>query len=188
MLTKVFPTGECWGYGPIEYLCAVNPFGQGERKKAPKAISGNPELIRRQIDSVPFKFKYTSGVHSLAPDDKPTEEQIMEVIEATEELAFAGLPISSRSILWVKHEHTGRTELHFLIPREEVNSGKSFNAFPPGWQQKYDLLRDKFNYKYGWARPDDFGRARHWQPGLHAKILADAKRKKKPNPKPKYSV
>lgn len=185
MLTKVFPTGEGWGYGPVEYLCAVNPFGKGERKKAPKVISGDPELIRRQIDAVPFKFKYTSGVHSFAPEDTPTEEQIMEVIEATEELAFAGLPTSSRSILWVKHEHTGRTELHFLIPRQEVNSGKSFNAFPPRWQQKYDLLRDKFNYKYGWARPDDSERARHWQPGINAKILADAKRKKKHNPKAK---
>lgn len=183
MLTKIFPTGQGRGYGPVEYLCSVNPFGRGEREKAPEVLSGNPALIRKQIDTIPFKHKYTSGVHSFAPEDKPTDEQIMEVIEATEELAFAGLPLSSRSILWVKHEHNGRIELHFLIPRQEVNSGKSFNAFPPGWQQKYDPLRDKFNYKYGWARPDDPERARHWQPGINAEILVDAKRKGKPNPK-----
>lgn len=183
MLTKIFPTGQGGGYGPVEYLCAVNPFGKGEREKPPQLISGNPALIRNQIDSVPFQNKYTSGVHSFAPEDNPTDEQIMEVIEATEELAFAGLPLSSRSILWVKHEHAGRIELHFLIPRQEVNSGKSFNAFPPGWQRKYDPLRDKLNYKYGWARPDDPERARHWQPGINAKILADTKRKGKPNPK-----
>ena len=183
MLTKVFPTGEGHGYGPVEYLCAGNPFGGGEREKAPQVISGNPALIKRQIDAVPFKHKYTSGVYSFAPEDRQTDEQIMEIIAATEELVFAGLPLSSRSILWVQHEHARRTELHFLIPRQEVNSGKSFNAFPPGWQQKYDPLQDKFNYKYGWARPDDPERARHWQPGIKAKILADAKRKEKPNPK-----
>lgn len=183
MLTKVFPTGQGRGYGPVEYLCSINPFGRGEREKAPQILSGDPAIIKRQIDANPYKQKYTSGVHSFAPEDKPTDEQIMEVIEATEELVFAGLPLSSRSILWVKHEHTGRIELHFLIPRQEVNSGKAFNAFPPGWQQKYDPLRDKFNYKYGWSRPDDPERARHWQPGINAKILADAKRQKKPNPK-----
>lgn len=183
MLTKVFPTGQGRGFGPVEYLCSSNPFGRGEREKAPQILSGDPALIKRQIDANPYKYKYTSGVHSFAPEDRPTDDQLMEVIEATEDLAFAGLPLSSRSILWVKHENAGRTELHFLIPRQEVNSGKAFNAFPPGWQQKYDPLRDKLNYKYGWARPDDLERARHWQPGINAEILADAKRQKKPNPK-----
>lgn len=183
MLTKIFPTGQGNGYGPVDYLCSTNPFGRGARSQAPKVLGGNPSLIMRQIDAIPFKHKYTSGVHSFAPEDAPTDDQIREVMDATEELAFAGLPLSSRSILWVKHEHAGRRELHFLIPRQEVNTGKSFNAFPPGWQKKYDHLRDKFNYKYGWARPDDPGRARHWQPGINAKILADAKRRNVPNPK-----
>lgn len=183
MLTKVFSTGAGKGYGPVEYLCSANPFGRGERGKAPQVLSGNPKLIRMQIDAVPFRQKYTSGVHSFAPGDKPTDEQILEVIQAIEELAFAGLPSSSRSILWVRHEHTGRTELHFLIPRQEAKTGKSFNAFPPGWQKKYDHLRDKFNYKYGWARPDDPERARGWQPGINAEIHADAKRRNKPDPK-----
>lgn len=136
MLTKIFPTGHGNGYWPVEYLCSTNPFGKGARGHAPRVMSGNPSIIMRQIDVVPFKHKYTSGVHSFAQEDNPTDEEIREVMDETENLAFAGLPLSSRSILWVKHEHNGRTELHFLIPRQEVNTGKAFNAFPPGWQKK----------------------------------------------------
>ncbi|SHN71475.1 hypothetical protein [Desulfovibrio litoralis] len=183
MLIKVFDKGLGAGFGPVEYLCALNPFGKGMRDVPPQILKGDPQMMRLQIDAVPFKWKYSSGVISFAKEDDPAESQLDEVIECFEALAFAGLPLSSRSIMWVRHQHTGREELHFVIPRQEVHSGKSFNAFPPGWEKKYDMLRDTFNYKYGWARPDDPLRARAWQPGLTSLIQEDAKRKKKPIPK-----
>lgn len=151
MLMKIFPTGNGCGYGPVEYLCSENPFGRGTRSIPPQVMSGDPSMMIRLIDSSPYAIKYTSGVISHAKEDNPTNEQLIEEIQAIENLAFAGLPESSRTILWVKHKHAGRIELHFLIPRQEVITGKSFNAFPPGWQKKYDHVRDMFNYKYGWA-------------------------------------
>ena len=99
------------------------------------------------------------------------------MIEEFEELAFAGLPLSSRSILWVQHSHVGRTELHFIISRQEPRTGKSFNAFPPGWQKRFDVLQDKYNYQYGWARPEDSARAHDCQPGHHAYGKATVKKK-----------
>lgn len=179
MLIKAFPTGRGAGFGPTEYLCALNPFGRGKRAVPPKVLKGDPSMMRRQIDAVPFDWKYTSGVASFALADAPTEAQLAEFMDDFEKLAFAGLPLSSRSILWVLHEENNRKELHFVIPRQEVHSGKSFNAFPPGWEKKYDLLRDSFNYRYGWARPDDPIRARPVQPGWEALAKADAKRRGK---------
>ena len=136
-------------------------------------------MMRLQIDMVPFKWKYSSAVFSFAKEDNPNASQLVEVIDALEELAFAGLPLSSRSALWVLHEENGRKDLHFIIPRQEVHTGKALNAFPPGWQKKFDHLRDMFNYRYGWARPDDPARARAWQPRVNALIQVDAKRKRK---------
>ena len=179
MLIKVFNKGQGAGYGPVEYVCALNPFEKGERTTPPQVIKGDPKMMRMQIDAVPFAWKYSSGVVSFAKEDAPTESQLGEMMDHFEELAFAGLPLSSRSIMWVSHKHTGRQELHFVIPRQEVHSGKSFNAFPPGWEKKFDHLRDMFNFKYGWARPDDPARARAWQPGVNALIQADAQRKGK---------
>ncbi len=75
-------------------------------------------------------------------------------------MAFAGLEADQRNILWVRHTHAGHHELHFLIPRLELSSGKDFNACPPGWQKTFDVFRDLFNWREGWARPDDPARTR----------------------------
>ncbi len=149
MIIKFFPTGTGSGYGPVEYLCSENPFGMGKREIAPVILRGDPKLMQMLIDAVPFKRKYTSGVISFAIEDAPTEEQLNKLMDEFEELAFAGLPLSSRSILWVKHEHMGRVELHFLTPRQELHSGRSFNICPPSWRKKYDYLCSKYNFKYG---------------------------------------
>ncbi len=47
-----------------------------------------------------------------------------------------------------------RRHLHILVPRFELTSGKSLNIAPPGHQKYFDALRDYFNIKKNWARPD----------------------------------
>ena len=179
---KVFPRGRGGGHGPVEYVISCNPFGKRKRATAPIVLKGDPKMMIRQIDVVPFRWKYSSGVLSFACTDAPTDHELNELMDDFETVAFAGLPMSSRSILWVLHEENGRKELHFIVPRQEVHSGKAFNAFPPGWQKRFDLLRDKHNYRNGWARPDDPTRARAWQPGIQRLIQQDAKRRNKPVP------
>ncbi len=77
-----------------------------------------------------------------------------------EAVAFAGLEPDQCNILWVRHHHAGHHELHFVIPRVELSSGKAFNPCPPGWQKHFDVFRDLHNHREGWARPDDPARAR----------------------------
>jgi hypothetical protein len=50
--------------------------------------------------------------------------------------------------------------MHVLIPRVDLETGKSYNPAPPGWQKRYDPLRDMLNYKHDWTRPDDSLRKR----------------------------
>ena len=85
-------------------------------------------------------------------------------MDAFERVAFAGLEADQRNILWVRHTHAGHHELHFLIPRLELSSGKDFNACPPGWQKDFDVFRDLLNWREGWARPDDPARRREVLP------------------------
>ena len=184
MLIKVFSKGTGRGYGPVEYAISRNPFGKGQRQTDPIVKKGDPQLMIHLIDAVPFKWKYTSGAICFAKEDNPSEGQINRLMDDFEQLAFAGLPLSSRSILWVQHEENGRKELHFILPRQEVHTGKSFNAFPPGWEKKFDLIRNKYNYSYGWARPEDPVRARNSQPGYRAMIKAESQRKQIHTPPP----
>ena len=98
-----------------------------------------------------------------------TPEQEERVMDDFEALAFAGLEADQRNILWVRHVHAGHHELHFVIPRVELASGKAFNPCPPGWQKHFDLFRDLHNHREGWARPDDPTRTRMFTPA-HADL------------------
>ena len=158
MLMKVFPHGTGEGDKPSRYL--VRPDYPGRDTAPPQVLRGNPAVTRALIDSIDRRWKFTSGVLSWHPDEKICEEQEEEVMDAFERVAFAGLEADQRNILWVRHTHAGHHELHFLIPRLELSSGKDFNACPPGWQKDFDVFRDLFNWREGWTRPDDPARAR----------------------------
>ena len=158
MLMKVFPHGTGEGDKPSRYL--VRPDYPGRDTAPPQVLRGDPVMTRTLIDSIERRWKFTSGVLSWHPDEKIYEEQEEEIMDAFERVAFAGLEADQRNILWVRHTHAGHHELHFLIPRLELSSGKDFNACPPGWQKDFDVFRDLFNWREGWARPDDPARAR----------------------------
>ncbi len=166
MYMKVFPHGQGDGDGPTHYL--VRPDYPGRDEHPPEVLRGDPEVTRDLIDSLDTKWKFTAGVLSWHPDDPVTPEQEQRLMEDFESVAFAGLEPDQRNILWVRHVHADHHELHFVIPRVELASGKAFNPCPPGWQKDFDVMRDLHNHREGWARPDDPARAR-----LHTPEHAD---------------
>ena len=151
MLMKVFPHGTGEGDKPSRYL--VRPDYPGRDTAPPHVLRGDPAMTRALIDSIERRWKFTSGVLSWHPDEKISEAQEEEVMDAFECVAFAGLDADQRNILWVRHTHAGHHELHFLIPRLELSSGKDFNACPPGWQKDFDVFRDLFKaHMERWGR------------------------------------
>ena len=166
MYMKVFPHGQGGGDGPTRYL--VRQDYPGRDANPPKILRGDGETTRDLIDSLDTKWKFTAGVLSWHPDDTVTPEQEQRIMDDFEQVAFAGLEPDQRNILWVRHVHADHHELHFVIPRVELSSGKAFNPCPPGWQKHFDVFRDLHNHREGWARPDDPARAR-----LHTPEHAD---------------
>lgn len=162
MYMKVFPHGQGAGEGPANYL--VREDYPGRAAHLPDVLRGDLEVTRALIDSLETKWRFTAGALSWHPDDTVTPEQEQRVMDDFEALAFAGLEADQRNILWVRHVHAGHHELHFVIPRVELVSGKAFNPCPPGWQKHFDLFRDLHNHREGWARPDDPARMRMFTP------------------------
>ncbi|HCR12048.1 MAG TPA: hypothetical protein DIU49_01690, partial [Desulfovibrio sp.] len=158
MYMKVFPHGQGSGDGPTRYL--VRPDYPSRDIHPPEVLRGDPELTRDLIDCLDTKWKFSAGVLSWHPDELVTPEQETRVMDDFEAVAFAGLEPDQRNILWVRHHHAGHHELHFVVPRVELSSGKAFNPCPPGWQKHFDVFRDLHNHREGWARPDDPARAR----------------------------
>jgi hypothetical protein len=170
------------GSGPVNYLTQdTNPDGSA-RTPLPQVVQGDTQLVRMLIDAVPFERTYTSGVLSFAPGEIITPAMEEAIMDGFERVAFAGLEPERYSILWVRHQHAGHHELHFVTPRMELVSGKSLNIHPPGRVSKtmFDLFRSQVNAEYGLADPDDPARARDVSlPNHIAKLQADASRKGK---------
>ncbi|KAB2668040.1 relaxase/mobilization nuclease domain-containing protein [Ochrobactrum sp. LMG 5442] len=187
MMISFFKHGRGGGTAPVEYLIAQEVITRDDNRDIirdangsplrtrriplPEVLSGDPERTRQLIDGCRHRWRYTSGVLAFERDDQPDEDQQRRARDEFEALAFAGLEANQRDILWVRHTHEGRVELHFLVPRMELDTGRSFNIAPPGSTDSYDALRDCLNKEHGWADPMDPDRTRDVTP-----IIEDLRR------------
>ena len=138
-----------------------------------EVLRGNPDLVAAVADSLEFEHKFRSGVITWAPGDRPTDEQIGAVLDEFEKTAWAGLEPDRYAWTAVLHrEHGDGVHVHVLTARCDLETGRSLNIAPPGWEKTFGTLRDAFNHQHGWARPDDPARARDHQPGHRAYIAA----------------
>ena len=191
MLIKFFPNGKGTGAGPVGYLVAERVLaydgnrdlihdadGQSAtvtRDPLPEVLRGNPERTEALIDASRHQWTYRAGVISFADSDDPTEDQQAEVMDGFERLAFAGLDPEQYEVLWVRHRHEGRVELHFCTPRLELTTGKSLNIAPPGYQDTYDSPRDVMNQRHGWADPMDVERTQEVRDTIEAPTRAQGR-------------
>lgn len=147
-------------------------------RKGVDVLRGDAQIFNTFCDASPHLWKYTSGVIAWSKEDAPTDEQIQEVLNEFEKHAFAGLDKDQYHLFAVQHtDQDGSKHIHVLVPRIDIQSGKSLNIAPPNHQKHFDPLRDYFNAKYDWSRPDDLLLSRDIQEPHHiAKINAQAKR------------
>lgn len=119
-------------------------------------LRGDPQTFTAIAESIQNDWIYTSGVIAWSVEDKPTDDDINEVLDAFECHAFAGLEPHQYHFTAVLHEEDdGSKHVHFLVPRVELETGKALNIAPPNHESYFDPLRDYFNYQKGWSRPDD---------------------------------
>lgn len=174
-MVRFFAHGDGSGRSAVEYLVAKEVAAYTEDRKrihgetvlrdvAPEVLSGDPELTSHLIDSNPRKWRYTSGVVAFHAEDNPSEAKQADVMRDFEKAAFAGLEADQANILWVRHQHMGNTELHFLIPRVELYGNRSFNPAPPGSERFFNSFRDYWNTREGWVSPEESERKRMVKP------------------------
>lgn len=150
---KVFTHGQGRGELATDYL--TNESYANRDTRPPVLLRGNLELTKKLINALDTKWKYTSGVLSWHPDDKVSPEKEIELMNDFEKMAFAGLEHDQYNILWVRHTHADHHEMHFVIPRVELASGKAMNPCPPNWQKDFNPLCEYYNIKEGWVSPFD---------------------------------
>ena len=167
MIIKFMKHGRGSAKGAINYLLADSDH-KGEKRASVQVLRGTPDLVAAIADSLEFEWKYTSGVIAFEPSDKPTPEQVQNVLDDFERTAFAGLEPDQYSYTAVLHgENGGGMHVHFIAARVELHTKKSLNIAPPGHEKMFNAFRDKWNFSLGWASPGEKSRQRTRSSDLH---------------------
>ena len=172
MLVKFLSHGKGSARAAVEYLVGERDAA-GQEREGVVVLRGNPDMVAAVADSLDFERKYTSAVIAWAPEDRPTGKQIESVLDEFEKTAWAGLGSDRYAWTAVLHrERGGGVHAHILAAQCDLQTGRSLNIAPPGWEKTFAPLRDAFNHEHGWSRPDDPARARAQRPGHVAYIEA----------------
>jgi hypothetical protein len=141
-----------------------------KKREHARVLSGDPALTEQLINTTPYKQKYKSGVLSFEKRaNELTEKQKFEIMKKFEEVIFCGLEPDQYDILWIEHADKdiddanpiGRLELNFLIPGQELRSGKRLQPFYAGADLvRVNAFKNVVNYEYRLADPDEPKRAR----------------------------
>lgn len=125
-----------------------------------RVLRGNPQAVADLAQSLEFVHKYTSAVIAWHLVDEPTDEDVQAVLDDFERAAFSGMEPDQYAYSAISHGG----HVHIFAARVELSTGKSHNMAPPFGKKVFEHLRNHWNFKRGWARPDDPKRARTSQP------------------------
>ena len=172
MLIKFIARGTGSASAAAGYLTRETDSAGKERDEV-TVLRGDPEQVAAVADALEFEQKYTSAVIAWAPEDQPSDREVDRVLDEFEDTAWPGLAADRYAWTAVRHrEAGGGVHVHVVAARCDLETGKSLNIAPPGWEQTYGPLVEACNVEHAWSRPDDPARARVQQPGHRAYIEA----------------
>lgn len=146
MIVKFFPHSKGKGSKPINYF-----LGEDRDREFARVLSGDPIVTEHLINATKYEHKYKSGVLSFTERaDQISEADKFKIMREFEQTLFPGLEPDQYDILWIEHsdkdrfdidadgkhvkgtEREGRLELNFLIPCQELRSGKRLQPYYVG--------------------------------------------------------
>jgi len=120
-----------------------------------KVLYGDPVLSEHLINTTSHKSKYKSGYLSFSERaDEVSEADKKRIMQEFESIIFCGLESDQYDILWVEHADkdiddthpVGRLELNFVIPCQELRSGKAFQPYyEPADQKRINAWKNIIN-------------------------------------------
>ena len=162
MLVKFFSRGRGGGESPVNYL-----LGKERNREGAIILRGNAEITKELINSTDYARRYTSGVLSFEESHQSVsaaqKNQIMDTFETT---LFSGLHPDQYNILWVEHtDKNDRLELNFLIPNQELRSGKRLQPFFHWTDMKrVNAFQNVVNMQFKFSDPHDLIKRRSNSP------------------------
>ncbi|WP_374555159.1 hypothetical protein [Aquitalea pelogenes] len=117
----------------INYLKGDHDHKGVERKPKPRFLTGSETDCLIACETISRKHKYVSGTLAFEPNEHPTDQQLMAVVNSFRATFMAGLEHGVNfTDFWNIHEDKGRIELNYIIPLTELTTGRQLNPFPVG--------------------------------------------------------
>lgn len=150
MILKNFATGRNSVSSAVNYLTSKKDWKGNDRYSKPVVLKGDPELTKQIGKDLCDRFssKYLSGVISLAEGEKLTDQQKQELISSFEKTFMPNME-GRFNALYVAH---GNNEIHYVVNKVDLETGKAFNPMPPGHEKMKDLFQRTENFKYGFEQ------------------------------------
>ena len=156
MIVKFSKHGKGKASGVLDYLLKEKGSkGTLVPRTHAKVLYGDPVLTEHLINTTPYKSKYKSGYLSFSERaDEVSEADKKRIMQEFESVIFCGLESDQYDILWVEHADkdidethpVGRLELNFVIPCQELRSGKSFQPYyEPADQKRVNAWKNIIN-------------------------------------------
>lgn len=156
MIVKFSKHGKGKASGVLDYLLKEKGSkGTLIPRSHAKVLYGDPVLTEHLINTTPYKSKYKSGYLSFSERaDEISEADKKRIMQEFESVIFCGLDSDQYDILWVEHADkdiddvnpVGRLELNFVIPCQELRSGKAFQPYyEPADQKRVNAWKNIIN-------------------------------------------
>lgn len=154
MIIRVFNTGRSNGEAPVNYLLGEYDHSGKPRSVLPEILEGSAATTIAVINSIPRKFKYVSGVIAFHADEKPSRQDLQNIINTFKKSVLPGLNADHFNSLFVLHQEKLNTEVHFVVPSIEFASGRNsqLNIHFPGPRNLalYNTLTKVLNHEMGY--------------------------------------
>ncbi len=148
MICQVFDNGTDVTGSEVDYN-----MNQELHENTVTVLKGDPRFTKNLIKRNKNTWKYTSGVLSFSEPNLPrkVKHEIMSLFEKT---IVSGFDLSQYDILWNEHLTHNRLELHWIIPRIELSSGKSMSVYSHEKDfKKKDFFQSYINARYRLTSP-----------------------------------
>jgi len=156
MIVKFSKHGKGKASGVLDYLLKEKDSNDAIVPRAhAKVLYGDPVLTEHLINTTFHKSKYKSGYLSFSERaDEISEADKKRIMQEFEAVIFCGLESDQYDILWVEHADkdiddahpVGRLELNFVIPCQELRSGKAFQPYyEPADQKRVNAWKNIIN-------------------------------------------
>lgn len=148
MVNSVFENG-LNDRGAVEY----NTDQESHNNMVSVMKGGDPEITKQLILKNRNKWKYTSGVLSFTERNLSLKKK-HKIMQLFEETFLPGIKQGNYNILWAQHLDKGTLELHWIVPRIELSTGRALAVYTHIRDiKKNDLFQSYINAKYNLVSP-----------------------------------